>query len=443
VLLATSCGGSDSDGDVAANNDAETETPAETADAGDASADLSEDGTPDVPDFPPPVAVELLQERECAHSTIELGSDDAPEVELPPQEKPVVDDEFLVEVNELIVTDLIVGTGPEVSAGSTIDMQYVGVVTDGTQFDASWDRPGQPFSFTLGSGQVISGWDVGIEGMRVGGRRVLQIPSDLAYGDQARSDVIVANSDLIFIVDLIGASESAPPIDAEQLGPFSGLQIIDLTEGDGCTAEIGDIVTVNYVGIDLATGQEIDNSWARGQPFQVIVGRSQVIDGWNLGIEGMSVGGERILQIPGDLAYGDGDLVFRIHLESLVEAPIGHRVELDGPAPNEITVTTLVEGDGDGAQEGDILDISVAVMLYDSEVIAESSWLNGSPAQIALQADALPDGLEESLRGIQVGETRQIIIPPEEPEVEDELGLEEPEALVFVIEVLRITPAEG
>ena len=83
---------------------------------------------------------------------------------------------------ELVIKDIEEGTGPEAKAGDTVAVQYVGVLfKDGKQFDASWDR-GEPFEFALGQGMVIPGWDQGVEGMKVGGRRVLMIPPDLAYG---------------------------------------------------------------------------------------------------------------------------------------------------------------------------------------------------------------------------------------------------------------------
>jgi peptidylprolyl isomerase len=85
---------------------------------------------------------------------------------------------------ELVIEDLTVGDGPEATSGTTCTMQYVGVAwSDKKQFDASWDR-GQPFSFGLGQGQVIQGWDQGVAGMKVGGRRRLTIPPELGYGSR-------------------------------------------------------------------------------------------------------------------------------------------------------------------------------------------------------------------------------------------------------------------
>jgi peptidylprolyl isomerase len=105
---------------------------------------------------------------------------------------------------DLVVDDLEVGTGDEAQAGQNVEVHYVGVAwSSGDQFDASWDR-GQTFTFRLGDGQVIGGWDQGVQGMRVGGRRQLTIPPHLGYGERGAGGVIRPNETLVFVVDLIG-----------------------------------------------------------------------------------------------------------------------------------------------------------------------------------------------------------------------------------------------
>jgi FKBP-type peptidyl-prolyl cis-trans isomerase len=101
----------------------------------------------------------------------------------------------------LVSTDEVVGTGATATTGNTISVNYTGTLTDGTKFDSSYDR-NQPFDFTLGGGQVIKGWDQGVVGMKVGGKRKLVIPPDLGYGATANGK-IPANSTLIFEIELL------------------------------------------------------------------------------------------------------------------------------------------------------------------------------------------------------------------------------------------------
>jgi peptidylprolyl isomerase len=122
-----------------------------------------------------------------------------------PAEKPVVD----VPADQppsyqLEVEDIEVGAGDEALAGKVVEVHYVGVSwKTGRQFDASWDR-GDTFKFGLGKGQVIPGWDQGVAGMRVGGRRRITIPPDLAYGQRGAGGAIGPGETLVFVVDLLG-----------------------------------------------------------------------------------------------------------------------------------------------------------------------------------------------------------------------------------------------
>ncbi|CAB4877506.1 unannotated protein [freshwater metagenome] len=118
-----------------------------------------------------------------------------PEVTIPAGDAPT----------DLLIEDLIVGDGHEAVSGMAVDVHYVGVSwSTGKQFDASWDRR-DTFQFRLGAGQVISGWDKGVAGMKLGGRRRLTIPPHMGYGAQGAGGVIKANETLVFVVDLLGA----------------------------------------------------------------------------------------------------------------------------------------------------------------------------------------------------------------------------------------------
>jgi peptidylprolyl isomerase len=108
--------------------------------------------------------------------------------------------------NELVLEDLTVGEGDAAVAGRDVSVHYVGVAwSNGKQFDASWDR-NDTFEFRLGAGQVIQGWDRGVSGMRVGGRRRITIPPALGYGSAGAGGVIKGGETLVFVVDLLGVA---------------------------------------------------------------------------------------------------------------------------------------------------------------------------------------------------------------------------------------------
>jgi peptidylprolyl isomerase len=120
---------------------------------------------------------------------------DKPEIDFPGGEPPA----------DLEITDVWEGDGPAAKAGDTVKVHYVGVAySTGEEFDASWNR-GAPLEFRLGVGQVIAGWDQGVQGMKVGGRRQLVIPPGLAYGDQGAGHSIGPGETLIFVCDLVSA----------------------------------------------------------------------------------------------------------------------------------------------------------------------------------------------------------------------------------------------
>ena len=119
-----------------------------------------------------------------------------PEIDFPGETPPT----------ELVIEDVITGAGPEVTAGDKVSCHYVGVAwSTGAEFDASWNR-GTPLDFTAGIGQVISGWDQGLLGMKAGGRRRLEIPPHLAYGERGAGADIGPNETLIFVVDLVSVN---------------------------------------------------------------------------------------------------------------------------------------------------------------------------------------------------------------------------------------------
>ena len=217
-----------------------------------------------------------------------------------------------------------IGTGETVGANDFVEVHYTGWLYDpadsnqnghrGNQFDSSVER-GEPIAFPLGRGMVIPGWDRGLVGMKVGGKRTLIIAPELAYGANGRPPIIPANSTLIFDTEIMGL----PKVDVEVL-----------EEGTGPVAEVGDAVEVHYTGWlweNGAKGKEFDSSRTHGRPFRFSLGRRMVIQGWDLAIEGMPVGQKARLIIPPVLGYGhrgsppvippDATLCFEVELVSI------------------------------------------------------------------------------------------------------------------------------
>ncbi len=138
----------------------------------------------------------LFRRRRRPTGTVGHMSNDKPSVEIPETEPPA----------ELVIEDLVVGDGDEAVKGRNVMVHYVGVAwSNGREFDSSWDR-GETFDFRLGAGQVISGWDQGVAGMKVGGRRRLTIPPAMGYGSRGAGGVIKGNETLVFVVDLWGVN---------------------------------------------------------------------------------------------------------------------------------------------------------------------------------------------------------------------------------------------
>lgn len=215
---------------------------------------------------------------------------------------------------ELLITDLVTGTGRAATPGDSVWVDYVGVITlTGELFDTSLAR-GQALNFTVGAGQVIQGWDDGLLGATPGTKRRLDIPADLAYGDNPPGDPIKAGDALTFIVDVRAV---VPPTRAEDApldidtAPSDGaleLSTEELVEGDGHTAVTGDTVLAHLLLVRGDNRVTLFNTWDRGEPLEILLEDGYTLPGLQQGITGMSVGGTRILKMPPDLAFGpDGE----------------------------------------------------------------------------------------------------------------------------------------
>lgn len=202
------------------------------------------------------------------------------------------------------VTEL--GKGKKVEVGDKVSVHYTGTLTNGTKFDSSRDR-NQPFSFKVGAGQVIRGWDEGLALLNVGDKAILTIPPAIGYGER-NMGTIPSNSTLIFDIEVVDAATpvKAAPYDVkgkDTLVTASGLKYIYVEKGNGAQAENGKTVDVHYTGY-LMDGRTFDSSIERGEPISFPLGQNMVIKGWEEGIALMKVGDKMRLIIPSDLGYG-------------------------------------------------------------------------------------------------------------------------------------------
>ncbi len=210
----------------------------------------------------------------------------------------------------LVVTTLTEGAGPESAIGDTVIVDYVGVRSlDGEEFDNSYDR-GTPFAVgPLGSAQVIQGWNDGLIGVQAGAQLQLDIPSDLAYGEAARSDVIRENEPLTFVIDVRSVIKQPDPADAptesgvESSAGATELSFEDLIEGDGAVLEEGQTAVFNLVLFRADNGSLLDSTWET-EPIQIPMDASG-FPALVQGMPGMKVGGRRAITAPPALAFGD------------------------------------------------------------------------------------------------------------------------------------------
>jgi FKBP-type peptidyl-prolyl cis-trans isomerase len=198
------------------------------------------------------------------------------------------------------------GEGEPPAVGQNCVVHYTGWLWEndakGKEFDSTHSlKHDQPFSFHVGEREVIQGWDEGVSTMKVGGKRELIIPADLAYGKRGSGGVIPPNATLMFEVELLELGKKWQKTD-------SGLEYADDKEGTGAEPKTGQTCVMHYTGWlwqDGAKGKKFDSSLGRGKPFRFPIGVGKVIPGWDEGIATMKVGGKRRLRIPAKLGYGE------------------------------------------------------------------------------------------------------------------------------------------
>lgn len=211
------------------------------------------------------------------------------------------------------------GDGPAPEDGDVVEVHYVGRLFEGDTFDNSYDR-GEPFSFTIGQSQMITGWHLGLPYFKEGSKGTLYLPPSLGLGEQGGGP-IPPNANLIFDIEVLGVTDAAAQSEASKsnLLDYLDQNNIDATQapegyfyvideaGSGPKPQSGQTVQVHYTG-RLLDGTRFDSSHDRGEPFEFQVGAGQVIQGWDLGMQQFPVGSKGRLFIPAELGYGSQEM---------------------------------------------------------------------------------------------------------------------------------------
>ncbi|WP_420627458.1 FKBP-type peptidyl-prolyl cis-trans isomerase [Candidatus Leptofilum sp.] len=354
------------------------------------------------------------------------------------------------------------GTGVQAQPGDQVTVHYTGTLEDGTEFDSSIGS--DPFSFVLGQGRVIPGWDEGIALMRAGGKAQLIIPPDLAYGPNDYGP-IPGGSTLYFDVELVSVAPVPTPVPPPTAVPptsvdpddyivtDSGLQYYFLAEGDGETPEDGEVVTVHFVGW-LEDGTLLGDSRVTG-PIEFTVGTEEILPGWDEAVLLMQVGDNVQIVLPPELGLGEEGsadgfippnaiLIFEIELLSISPPP---------PPPISVdeadyTVTdsglklfVITPGTGEEIAVGDT--VTLHYKMWDEEGIQlQSSYDFGQPIPLVVGLEQAGPGWDEALLLLDNLSIAQFVLTPELAFGDQAANAPDEGNLTVEVEILGLEKAE-
>lgn len=319
------------------------------------------------------------------------------------------------------------GNGRLAQKGDNVKVHYTGKFTNDTIFDSSVKR-GMPFEFMLGRGRVIKGWDEGISYLHIGDKATFVIPPTIGYGDQ-ESGPIPANSTLIFDVELVDATDGIKSFEIKKkdtLKTASGLKyLIAQANPKGDKPVQGGKVAVNYVAY-FTDGNIFDATADRGTPFSFILGKNQVIKGWDEGVALMKTGEKFRFIVPYQLAYGEegyqgaippkATLIFDVELVEAKQAikPVLYDVSGKDTITTESGLKYIVVNKGMGAkaENGKNVKVHYTGMLADGSIF-DSSVERGEPIEFPLGQGRVIKGWEEGIALMNVGDKLRLIIPYE------------------------------
>lgn len=318
------------------------------------------------------------------------------------------------------------GQGPAIQSGDKVTAHYIGKLSNDSVFDNSYTR-NMPFSFKLGKGEVIKGWEEGFALLGKGDKAVLIVPPALAYGDKATGD-IPPNSTLRFEVEVLDVTPGLRPYDVKGLDTVkttSGLKYIMVSSNkEEVKASTGDKVKVHYTGY-LLDGKIFDSSVERGTPFEFQLGKGMVIPGWDEAIALMHKNEKARLIIPSNLGYGDrpagpippgSTLVFDVELVDVVKRVLPKPFEVSGKEVKKTDsgLQYIVVEKGKGGLkpiDGKTVVVHYTGYLTDGSVF-DSSVERAQPIQFPIGEGRVIPGWEEGIRFMEIGDKYRFIIPP-------------------------------
>lgn len=317
------------------------------------------------------------------------------------------------------------GNGKTPQVGDKVKVHYTGRLLDSTVFDSSFKR-NQPFEFTLGAGQVIKGWDEAFQLLSVGDKATIKFGPELGYGERATGS-IPANSTLIFDIELLGIQESVKQWDTTGkpvVTTESGLQYVMFEANpEGQKVLSGDKAMVHYSGF-LTDGTKFDSSVERGEPIGVLVGKGQVIPGWDEGLALLRKGEKAQFIIPYALAYGEAgrgpipqkaDLIFDVEIVDIqkVEKPVPYDVTGLEPKTTQSGIKYYEvkrAGSDQNAVAGKTVKVHYTGYLKDGTIF-DSSIERGEPIEFPLGRGMVIPGWEEGIALMSVGDKLRLDIP--------------------------------
>ncbi len=324
---------------------------------------------------------------------------------------------------ELEVEVITKGSGMTPQMGDIVTVHYTLATPGEEPFDSSYDRA-QPIDMPLGIGQLLPGWEEALMDMQEGGKVMLLMPPDMAFGEQGLPGSIAPNSAVESELELISIERPEPPMEVSDSDfdvSDSGLQIYEIVEGDGDAAVNGDRVVMDF-SIWRDDGVIVGRSADSGGPMNFAIGSGELFEGWDEGTVGMKVGGQRQIVIPPELAFGEEGagpaippgtiLIVEMELLEILETP-----EIAEVDEGDLTATDsglmyydIIEGDGAEAESGQHVSVHYTGWLEDGTVF-DSSVERGVPFDFDLGAGNVIAGWDEGVAGMKVGGKRQLVIP--------------------------------